>query len=456
MNPAKPLILIVDDDEDIRSQMKWTLASEFDVIEAGDRLSGIAAYKSRRPDVALVDLGLPPHPGTTAEGVALINELLGDDPTARIIVISGQGENQNAMRAIGEGACDFFCKPVDVDELKFVINRTLYVGRLAREYDANRQQQASQAFEEMLGQSTAMQTVFSTVRKVAPAQAPVLILGESGTGKEVAAVTIHRNSRRADGPFVAINCGAIPEALLESELFGHEKGSFTGAHLQRIGRFETAVGGTLFLDEVGELPLPLQVKLLRFLQDQHIERVGGRKPIKIDTRVIAATNVDLEKAMKEGKFREDLFYRIAVVVVKLPPLRERDNDAVVLAEVFLDKYSKAEKKRKLRLTKESVGAIRQYTWPGNVRELENRVKRAVIMATEGRVTPEDLGLETVAENTSLNLKQARDQLERDFLLRALRKHNNKISPAAAELGISRPTFYEMMEKLGIAKPTSEE
>jgi two-component system NtrC family response regulator len=456
VNEVKPLILIVDDDEDIRSQMKWTLASEFDVMEAADRLSGVAAYKERRPDVALVDLGLPPHPGTTVEGMALVGQILGEDPSARIIVISGQGEKENAMRAVGEGACDFFCKPVDVAELKAVISRTLYVGRLAREYDATRQQQATKAFEEMLGQSTAMQQVFSTVRKVAPAQAPVLILGESGTGKEVAAVTIHRNSRRADGPFVAINCGAIPEALLESELFGHERGSFTGAHAQRVGRFETAVGGTLFLDEVGELPLLLQVKLLRFLQDQHIERVGGRKPIKIDTRVIAATNVDLERAIKEGKFREDLFYRLAVVIVKLPPLRERDNDAVILAEVFLDKYAKLEKKRKLRLTKESVGAIRQYQWPGNVRELENKVKRAVIMASDGRVTPEDLSLEAVTENTMLNLKQARDQLERDFLLRALRKHNNKIAPAAAELGISRPTFYEMMEKLGIEKPSSDE
>jgi len=451
----KPSILIVDDDEDIRSQMRWALTDDFDIFEAADRASALAAFQQQKTDLVLADLGLPPKPGTPEEGLALVEELIEIDPTVRVVVISGQGDKENAIRAVGHGAWDFFCKPVNVPELKAILTRALYVGRLEKEYEALRERLDSAEFEEVLGQSPAMQQVFATVRKVANTEAPVLVLGESGTGKEVVARTIHRQSRRGAGPFIAINCGAIPEALLESELFGHEKGSFTGAHTQRQGRFESANGGTLFLDEIGELPLSLQVKLLRFLQDQHVERVGGRKPIKVDTRVIAATNVDIQKAMLEGKFREDLYYRLAVVVLTLPPLRSRENDIVLLAEAFLKRYAAAEKKRKLRLSKEAIAALQKYSWPGNVRELENRVKRAVIMADETRVTPENLGLETFAESAPVKLKDARDQLERELLTKALRKHRGKISPAAAELGISRPTFYEMMEKLGIEKPSDD-
>lgn len=452
----KPLILIVDDDEDIRSQLKWALSQEYEVIEAEDRPSAVAAFKAKQPEVALVDLGLPPHPGNPQEGLALISELLGEDSTARVVVISGQGEKENAMRAIGEGAYDFFCKPVNIDELKVVVGRALHVGRIEREYEAIQRDFKAEGFEGMLGKSAPMQQVFTSVRKLAASEAPILVLGESGTGKEVVALTVHKRSRRASGPFVAINCGAIPETLIESELFGHEKGAFTGAHMQRPGRIEMASGGTLFLDEIGELPLLLQVKLLRFLQDQQIERIGGRKPIHVDTRVIAATNVDLQKAMHEGKFREDLFYRLAVVVLTLPPLREREDDVVLLAEAFLKRFATAEGKRKLRLTKESITALQKYSWPGNVRELENRVKRAVVMCDETRVTPEDLGLVTAGEGSTLNLRAARDQLEREMLAKALRRHGGKISPAAAELGISRPTFYEMMEKLGIEKEGKEE
>jgi len=452
----KPLLLIVDDDETIRTQLRWTLMQEFEVLEADDRPSAVAAFTKRTPDLVLLDLGLPPHPGSPAEGIALIGELLAIDSAVKLIVISGQGEKENAVRAIGSGAYDFFCKPVDVAELKAIVGRALEVGRLEREFRGLQKQFDTDGFEGMLGQSPPMQQVFGSVRKLATADAPVLVLGESGTGKEVVALTIHRRSRRAEGPFVPINCGAIPEMLLESELFGHEKGSFTGAHMQRSGRVETASGGTLFLDEIGELPLPLQVKMLRFLQDQQIERVGGRKPIKVDTRVIAATNVDLQKAMKEGRFREDLFYRLAVVVVTLPPLRDRENDVVLLAESFLKKFAAEQNKRKLRFTKEAISALRQYSWPGNVRELENRLKRAVIMAEDAKVTPTDLGLEAFVQSGSLNLKDARDQLEREMLTKALRKHRGKISPAAVELGISRPTFYEMMEKLGIQKPSEEE
>lgn len=445
----KPQILIVDDDEDIRSQLRWALSADFEVSESEDRPSAMRVFAEKKPEVVLVDLGLPPYPGTPQEGMALLTELLEADAATRVVVISGQGEKENALRAIGEGAYDFFCKPVNVDELKTIIGRAFHVGRLEREYRSMEQQYDAEGFEGMIGKSPAVKQVFSTIRKLDATEAPVLVLGESGTGKEVVALTIHRRSKRAKGPFVAINCGAIPETLIESELFGHERGAFTGAHTQRPGRIETAQGGTLFLDEIGELPLALQVKLLRFLQEQQIERVGGRKPIAVDTRVIAATNVDIEKAMREGGFREDLYYRLAVVVIKLPPLRERDTDVVVLAEAFLKRFGSEQGKGRLRFSKEALVALQQYSWPGNVRELENRVKRAVIMCDEQRVTPENLSLLTGSAGGALSLREARDQLERDMLSKALRKHRGKISPAAAELGISRPTFYEMMEKLGI-------
>ena len=452
----KPQILIVDDDEDIRSQLRWALSADFDVTESEDRPSAMKAFAEKKPEVVLVDLGLPPHPGTPQEGIALIGDLLSSDSATRVVVISGQGEKENALRAVGEGAYDFFCKPVNVEELKTIIGRAFHVGRLEREYQAMQRQFETEGFEGMLGKSPAVKQVFATVRKLDPTDAPVLVLGESGTGKEVVALTIHRRSKRAKGPFVAINCGAIPETLIEAELFGHERGAFTGAHTQRPGKIETAEGGTLFLDEIGELPLALQVKLLRFLQEQQIERIGGRKQIRVDTRVIAATNVDLEKAMGEGKFREDLFYRLAVVVIKLPPLRERETDVVVLAEAFLKRYASDQGKGRLRFSKEALLALQEYSWPGNVRELENRVKRAVIMADDLRVTPENLSLASGSPGTGLNLREARDQLEREMLTKALRKHRGKISPAAADLGISRPTFYEMMEKLGIQKPSDEE
>jgi two-component system NtrC family response regulator len=453
---VKPQILIVDDDEDIRSQLRWALTADFDVIESEDRPSAMRVFAEKKPEVVLVDLGLPPHPGTPQEGMALLNELIAADSATRVVVISGQGEKENALKAIGEGAYDFFCKPVNVEELKTIIGRAFQVGRLEREFQAQQQEFATEGFADMLGKSPAIKQVFSTIRKLDNADAPVLVLGESGTGKEVVALTIHRRGPRAKGPFVAINCGAIPETLIESELFGHERGAFTGAHTARPGRVEMAEGGTLFLDEIGELPLAMQVKLLRFLQEQQIERIGGRKPIQVNTRVIAATNVNIEKAMTEGTFREDLYYRLAVVVIKLPPLRERDTDVVVLAEAFLKRFGSEQGKGRLKFSKEALIALQQYSWPGNVRELENRVKRAVIMCEDQRVTPENLSLISGSAGGALNLREARDQLERDMLTKALRRHRGKISPAAAELGISRPTFYEMMEKLGIQKPSDEE
>jgi two-component system NtrC family response regulator len=452
----KPRLLIVDDDEEIRTQMKWALNQEYQVFLAEDRPRAIDAFMEHRPQVVLLDLGLPPHPGTPEEGLAALPEMLAHDRFAKIIIISGQGEKTNALQAIGAGAYDFLTKPVEVEELKVILRRTFHVAGLERDYRELQAQMQADTFEGLLGTSPQMQSVFTSVRKVATTDAPVLILGESGTGKEMAALAIHRRSPRKEGPFVAINCSAIPETLLESELFGHEKGSFTGAHVQRKGRIESASGGTLFLDEIGEIPLQLQVKLLRFLQEQRIERVGGRQEIQVDTRVVAATNVELKKAIAEEKFREDLYYRLAVVVISLPPLRDREGDVRLLAQEFLRRNAVANGKEGISFGPDAIRAINAHSWPGNVRELENRVKRAVIMAEGRRIAAEDLELESpTAAPLNLNLKEARESAERNVIQRALRKHSGKIAPAAAEIGISRPTLYELMEKLGIARAERE-
>jgi len=447
----KPKVLIVDDDEEIRSQMKWALLQDYDVLLAEDRPSAIAAFRESRPMVVVLDLGLPPSPGAPEEGMAAMAELLTLDNLTKVVIATGQAEKDNALRAVGQGAYDFMCKPVQMEELKAILNRGFHVAQLEREYREVRRHWSTDTFEGMLGSSPPMQEVFTSIRKVATTDAPVLILGESGTGKEMAALAIHRRSARKDGPFVAINCGAIPETLLESELFGHEKGAFTGAHVQRQGRVETASGGTLFLDEIGELPPALQVKILRFLQDQYIERVGGRSKIQVDTRVIAATNVDLKKAMSEGKFREDLFYRLAVVTIRLPSLRERSSDVPLLAKAFLRKFAVQNGRAVEDFNPKSLRALQQHFWPGNVRELENRIKRAVIMAETRYVTPADLELADGTEGNFRTLKEARETVERELIQQALQRHGGKISRAAEDLGISRPTFYELMEKLGLGK-----
>jgi two-component system NtrC family response regulator len=444
-------LLIVDDDEEIRTQMRWGLDQEYEVFQAEDRRSALALFSEHRPLVTLLDLGLPPRPADPMEGLEALSEMLGQDNLAKVIIISGQGEKDNALRAIGAGAYDFLPKPVDLEILKLLLRRAFHVASLEREY-RQVQQIRGETFEDMLGTSPQMQQVFNSIRKVATSDAPVLVLGESGTGKEMVAQAIHRRSSRKDGPFVAINCSAIPETLLESELFGHEKGSFTGAHVQRKGRIETASGGTLFLDEIGELPALLQVKLLRFLQEQCIERVGGRQPIQVDTRVVAATNVDLKKAIADGRFREDLFYRLAVVVINLPPLRERENDVRLLANEFLRRAGAKVGKNGLAFDHEALRALISHSWPGNVRELDNRVKRAVIMADGKRLTVEDLELgELGSAPRATTLKEAREALEREMIQKMLRKHSGKIAPAAAELGVSRPTLYELMDKLGLKR-----
>ena len=448
----KPKLLIVDDDEEIRTQMKWALAGDYDVSLAESRAGAGEIFRAAQPSVVLLDLGLPPQPATPEEGLATLSDLLGLDRLAKVIIISGQGEKENALRAIGAGAYDFLCKPVDMEELKFLLKRCFHVVQLEKEYGELQKLVRGDAFEGMLGGSPQMQPVFELIRKVATTDAPVLILGESGTGKEMAARAVHQRSHRKDGPFIAINCGAIPETLLESELFGHEKGAFTGAHVQRKGRIESASEVTLFLDEIGEVPPAVQVKLLRFLQEQTIERVGGRQEIRVNTRVISATNVDLKKAMATGKFREDLYYRLAVVQLTQPPLRDRENDIRLLAQYFLNRFAAEANKPNLAFDPDALRALNRHHWPGNVRELENCVRRAAIMAEGRRVTAKDLELNpSELASNFVTLKDAREAVERQMVQKALQKHGGKIAPAAVELGLSRPTLYELMDKLGIIR-----
>jgi len=452
----KPKLLIVDDDEEIRTQMKWALAQDYEIALAGDREQAIEAYKSEQPGVTMLDLGLPPHPNDPEEGLATLSSILSRDRLAKVIIVSGQGEKENAMRAVGAGAYDFLCKPVDLDELKLLLRRCFYVAELEREFREMQRTLGTDAFEGMLGISPPMQTVFATICKVAPTNAPVLFLGDSGTGKEMAALAIHRRSLRKEKPFIAINCNAIPENLLESELFGHEKGAFTGAHQQRKGLIEGAEGGTLFLDEIGELPPPIQVKLLRFLQEQTFQRVGGRAEIQIDTRVVAATNADLKQQITAGKFREDLYFRLAVVVINLPALRDRGDDILVVAREFLKRFATQNGKGGMSFAPDTMRAMMRYAWLGNVRELQNRVQRAVIMADGKRISIQDLELEGGdGSGAPTTLKEARETVEREMVQTALKRHSGRISSAATELGISRPTLYELMEKLGIARGKEE-
>ena len=451
----KPKILIVDDDEAIRTQMKWALSEQYEVHFAEDRKAAGESFESNSPAVTLLDLGLPPRPNEPDEGLGVLSDILAIDNTAKVIIISGQGEKQNAIEAVGAGAYDFLCKPVEMEELRLLLRRCIQVVALEKEYHKLQQNQRPDVFEDMLGTSPQMQEVFALIRKVATTNAPVLFLGESGTGKEMAAAAIHRRSTRKDGPFIAINCNAIPESLLESELFGHEKGAFTGAHVQRKGLLETASGGTLFLDEIGELPPAIQVKLLRFLQEQRLQRVGGRQEIQVDTRLVAATNANLKELISSGKFREDLYFRIAVVTIRLLPLRERGGDIVFLAREFLQRYSSQDGRPKMVFAPEALRAMSRYSWPGNVRELQNRVKRGVIMSSGSRVTAKDLELErdqvNLTSSSTTTLRQAREHVERKMVEQALKRNSGKITSAAADLGISRPTLYELMEKLGIAK-----
>jgi two-component system NtrC family response regulator len=433
--------------------MKWALGRDYQVFLAEDRAVALEVFREEQPAVVTLDLGLPPAPAGVEEGFRVLDNMLEVDADTKIIVLSARNEKKHALDAIARGAYDFLTKPVELEELQVVLKRAFYVAQLERENKGLLNHSAPPGFEQMLGDSPQMETVFEIIHRVADSDIPVLIVGESGTGKELAAQAIHVRSGRSDGPFVAINCGAIPENLLEAELFGHEKGAFTGAHIQRLGRIEKAQGGTLFLDEIGDISTHLQSKLLRYLQEQTIERVGGRDEIHVDARVLAATNVDLKKALDKGTFREDLYYRLGVVVTPMPPLREREGDIALLANALLNRFSKQNNKNGMCFSPQAFQAMERHAWPGNIRELENRVKRAVIMANGKKVTPADLELaSSFAQYEGLGLREAREALEKDFITRALTRNKGNLTKTAFDLGISRPSLYDLMDKLRIDRP----
>jgi two-component system NtrC family response regulator len=449
---ARPTLLLVEDDAEIREQLKWALASEYTVLEAADRPTAVMLLQSEHPLLVTLDLGLPPNPDDATEGLAALEEFLAADRLTKVIVMTGNSDRANALKAIDLGAYDYLVKPVQLEVLKVVLQRASYLARLERENRGLQEQVTAAASGDIIGVSAPMQRTFDMIRRVAASEVPVLITGESGVGKELVARSIHLQSSRRAGPFVAINCGAIPETLLESELFGHEKGSFTGAHVQRKGRIESAQGGTLFFDEIGELSLGLQVKLLRFLQEQRIERIGGREEITVDARVIAATNRDLAKAMSEGRFREDLYYRLNVVAIVVPPLRDRAEDIPLLAKAMLHRYAGDSKRKITGFSRQAMMALQAHGWPGNVRELENRMKRALIMAQGPRLTPEDLELSpAIASGERSSLKEARREVEKEIIRRTLAKHEGNITRTAAELGISRPTLHDLISKYSIER-----
>lgn len=446
---SKPKILIVDDDEHIRKQMKWALAAEYDVVLAQDREHALAAFQQHAPGVMTLDLGLPPDTDGATEGIRTLGDILELDPYVKIIVITGNPEKQNALAAIELGAYDFQKKPVKLDELKVVLQRAYNVYHLEAENQALRQQQEhAHAFEGMLGESDQMQKIFHTIERVATTDTSVLITGESGVGKELIAKAIHARSLRADKAFIPINCAAIPETLLEDELFGHEPGAFTDAKGQKIGKLERADQGTLFLDEIGDMPLSLQPKLLRFLQDQMIERLGGKKPIQLDVRIIAATNRPLYE--DENGFREDLFFRLNEIHIDVPPLRSRSNDALLLAKSFLHQFTVENGRPMIKgFTPQAARLLAEYRWPGNVRELRSRIKRAVVMANGQQITPEDLDLH--GGETLKTLKEARDEAELRVVTEALTRNTGNISQAARELEITRPTLHDLMKKFDLAR-----
>jgi two-component system NtrC family response regulator len=443
---AKPRILIVEDDDAIRTQLKYALRDEYTLSLAGDRAEAMTLVAEGKPDLVTLDLGLPPRPDSAEEGLKALEEILQTSPATRVLVVTGNGDRENAFRAVQLGAADYYLKPIDLDEFRVAIRRVARLQALEHESEEwARTQEGSTRFEDILGNTPAVREIYRIIQRVARTDATVLVQGESGTGKELIARAIHSRSPRREAPFVAINCGAIPEALLESELFGHERGAFTGAHLQRKGKFELAARGTLFLDEIGELSLMLQVKLLRFLQEHTIERVGGREPIPLELRVVAATNRNLKAELEASRFREDLYYRLSVVTIEVPPLRQRGEDIIMLANAFL-RLAGRERRRRARFSADALQAMMAYGWPGNIRELQNKVSRAVIMA-EGRVIePKDLDLPVSETREPASLRESRDHAEREVLVEALSRHRGNISRAARALEVSRPTLHGLLDK----------
>lgn len=449
MNEHARKLLIVEDDPGLLSQLKWCFEG-YDVYTAENREQAIAELRRHEPTVILQDLGLPPKPEGVEEGLATLAETLKLAPHTKVIVVTGNGDQENALTAIAQGAYDFYEKPVDTDTLKLLVDRAFNISELECENRRLQSQVNESPLDGIVAASEGMLAVCRMIEKIAPTNVTTLLLGESGTGKELLARALHRLSPRVDNNFVAINCAAIPENLLESELFGHEKGSFTGAHKQTIGKVEIAAGGTLFLDEIGDMPMPLQAKMLRFLQERVIERVGGRKEIPVDVRVICATNQDLGKLIKEGLFREDLYYRVSEITINIPPFRDREEGRLILARTLLAKYVKLQKSAINGFTDDAAQAIETYGWPGNVRELENKIKGAIIMADGKMLSAQDLGLqESEAEPESLNLREVRQRSESKAIRVALTRCYGNISKAAEQLGITRPTLYDLLNKYGM-------
>jgi two-component system NtrC family response regulator len=441
---AKPKLLIVEDDAGLQRQLRWAY-EDYEVVVASDRTSALDALRAEEPAVVTLDLGLPPDPDGTTEGFATLAEILRLKPDTKVIVASGHGARDSALKAIADGAWDFYAKPIDIDQLGLIVARAFHVHALEAENRRLAEQSSGTVLGGMITAAPEMLRVTRTIERVAQADVSVMLLGASGTGKELLARGVHDSSPRAKGAFVAINCAAIPETLLESELFGHEKGAFTGAVKMTEGKIEQAAGGTLFLDEVGDIPLPLQVKLLRFLQERTIERIGGRKAIAVDTRIVCATHQDLDAMVASGGFREDLYYRLAEIVVRIPSLAERSGDPGLLAQHFLRKYAKTMNSAVTGLSPDARDAIETWGWPGNVREMENRMKRAVIMAEGKLVTAADLDLTGEGEREPLNLRTIREQADRRAIGNALARADGNISNTAKLLGVSRPTLYDLLK-----------
>ena len=437
-------LLIVEDDAGLQRQMRWALADTFDVHVAGDRAAALEIVANERPWLAVLDLGLPPDPNGASEGLSTLETIVSTYPGTKVIIASGNEDRRHALRAISYGAYDFFAKPVDVDQLKLILGRAWQVHEL--EEENRRLTQATHTpLAGIIGASPAILDVCRTVSAVAATDVSLLIMGESGTGKELIARALHAGSDRARGPFVAVNCAAIPENLLESELFGYERGAFTGAVKQTLGKVEQAKNGTLFLDEIGDMPASLQAKMLRFLQNRSFQRLGGREEIIVDVRIASATNRDLKAMCAQGTFREDLYFRLNEVSVELPPLRARESDVLMITEALLRKFTEMYKKGSLELSRAAIVAIGAYNWPGNVRELENRLKRAVVLAQGAKIQPSDLGLTPQDGNDTLQtLRQARQKAETDAIKRALTSSGNNLTHAARMLGVSRPTLYNLL------------
>jgi len=446
---AKPKLLVIEDDAGLQQQLRWAL-DDYEVVVAHDRASAMAQLRRHQPAVATMDLGLPPDADGASEGLALLRQMLAVAPDLKVIILSGNRDRANALNAIAAGAYDFHQKPLDTDTLALVIARAFYLHAMQQENRRMMQIQADSPLSGIITRDPAMLALCRNVEKIAPSSATVMLLGASGSGKELVARGLHGLSGRRDKRFVAINCAAIPEHLLESELFGHEKGAFTGAQRQNIGKLELAHGGTFFLDEIGDMALPLQAKLLRFLQERVIERVGGRQEIQVDVRIVSATHQDLKALAKVGRFREDLYYRLGEIVLAIPPLRDRAGDAVLLAHHFKHKFCASEARPVLALGADAIAALEAHAWPGNVRELENCIRRAVVMAEGAQISPSDLGLPApLAEEENLGLRQARDAAEYRVIIKALARVDGNIAKAAELLGVSRPTLYDLMNHHGL-------